>query len=49
MLVGTGNTICIACGHVVPVAFGFCIVCDEVFPVTTLNREVAECELMEAA
>lgn len=51
MLAGFGLTICPACGKVVPVNTGFCVICDEVFPATVINAHVAEpaFELAEAA
>lgn len=50
MLVGTGLTICPACGRVVPVVLGFCVLCAETLPDATLAREVVKAdELLEAA
>lgn len=48
-MVGTGLTICNDCGKAVPVVLGFCDLCGEVFPNSTLNREVTQIELPEAA
>lgn len=50
MLVGSGLTICGACGLVVPVINGFCELCGEVFSPATLQAHVAEIEFeLEAA
>lgn len=42
---GASVTICPNCGKVVPVALGFCVLCDEVFPNSTSVREVAVAEV----
>ena len=46
---GASVTICPACGKVVPVATGFCVLCDEVFPNPTIHRGVAESFDLEVA